>query len=195
VRYVLLNPCRPWTCAGTRLRLVSDPLSWPWSTLRDVIGATAEPWIDAQRLQGALEWTPRDFARRFHGYVSSDPSVRIEGTPFPETALPCAVPAEPLAHIADAVLCATRLSRDALRVRGPARAMFVGLASRQGWTQPELLARACDAHRNTVTRLMHRSTEALVAPAALCLGDVRLTCSTMNDVKRTIQRHTSLVLA
>lgn len=67
-RYLHLNPSR----AG----LVKDPLEWEWSTHRDVLGATTDPWIDAPGLASALE-RPRDgFERWFHRYVSGDPSVR-----------------------------------------------------------------------------------------------------------------------
>jgi hypothetical protein len=37
VRYIVLNPCRD--------RIVGDPLSWMWSTQRDVMGATVQPWV------------------------------------------------------------------------------------------------------------------------------------------------------
>ena len=42
VRYIALNPCRK--------RLRRCPLAWRWSTHRDVIGATVEPWVTDRRL-------------------------------------------------------------------------------------------------------------------------------------------------
>ena len=53
VRYVALNPCR----AG----LAPDPLTWPWSTHRDVIGAISHPWVPAERLWGSAS-SPQRFA-------------------------------------------------------------------------------------------------------------------------------------
>jgi hypothetical protein len=64
VRYVHLNPCRDG--------LVDDPLAWPFSTHRDAVGLS---------LVGIRE-VERDPAK-FHGYVSADPSVAVEGTDLP----------------------------------------------------------------------------------------------------------------
>jgi hypothetical protein len=46
VRYGLFNP--------VRRRLVGDPLLWPWSTLRDLVGATADPWTPMSRIASTL---------------------------------------------------------------------------------------------------------------------------------------------
>ena len=74
MRYTVLNPSR----AG----IVDDPLSWPWSTHRDVVGAIADPWVTAERLGAALG-SRMASAQDIHAYVSGDPSVAIAGTPFP----------------------------------------------------------------------------------------------------------------
>ena len=54
VRYVHLNPCRA--------SLVGDPLEWPWSTHRGVLGAEHDAWISAGRgarvCRGAGRCTP-----------------------------------------------------------------------------------------------------------------------------------------
>jgi REP element-mobilizing transposase RayT len=64
VRYVHLNPCR----AG----LVADPLAWPFSTHRDCVGLTLLP------ARNRMADPPA-----FHTYVSSDPTVRVQGTLLP----------------------------------------------------------------------------------------------------------------
>ncbi len=66
LRYVALNPCRDNLCR--------DPLEWPWSTYRDVLGATANPWTRAERLMTALKerGSPSEFKVRFHAYVSGE---------------------------------------------------------------------------------------------------------------------------
>lgn len=188
VRYDLLNPCRSWKFFGESIRLVRDPLMWPWSTLRDVIGATVDPWTPCDRLEEALDWRSPDFASSFHAYVSSDPTVHVRGTPFPIAASRRSVPMEPLGRIGQAVLSATRQPSDALTQRGPTRTMFAGLAYHQGWSRPDLIAGACGAHRNTVARLAQRCSETLIKPAALCLGDSRLMISSLDPIRRAVER-------
>ena len=64
VRYVHLNPCRA--------KLVADPLAWPFSTYRDLVGFARPGPV-------RVESDPA----RFHRYVSGDPSVNPLGTPLP----------------------------------------------------------------------------------------------------------------
>lgn len=75
VRYVHLNPCRDG--------LVDDPLRWPWSTHRGLLGAAMDPWVTPATLAGALGRATRGFGAWLHHYVSSDPSVSVSGTPPP----------------------------------------------------------------------------------------------------------------
>ena len=162
LRYVDLNPPR----AG----LTDDPLAWLFSTHRDVVGATADPWIDARRLARAVGRPEKDFAEWYHRYVSADPSVRVTGTPMPQPARPSDIPDLPLGRIARAASAATRSRPEAIRVTGPTRRLFVGLAREQGWRNTELLARACACDPRTIQRI----AEIDLAPARLCLGDARL---------------------
>lgn len=62
IRYILLNPCR----GG----LVADPLAWPLSLHRDLVGL-GDP---ARRVRDP---------EAHHRYVSSDPTVGVEGTDLP----------------------------------------------------------------------------------------------------------------
>jgi REP element-mobilizing transposase RayT len=103
VRYVVLNPCR----AG----LVDDPLRWLWSTHRDVMGAVAQPWVQAHRLAAALDRPAQGFASAHHRYVSSDPSVDVAGTAPPVPAKRRTSPAESIERIARAAAAALQPPR------------------------------------------------------------------------------------
>lgn len=166
VRYVALNPCRA--------RLVACPLAWPWSTHRDVVGATLDPWVTAERLAAALGDPARGFVARHHAYVSGDPRARIEGTPLPIAPERTDLPAFSLRNIAEAVACATRAPLDAVRSRGASRALFVALAFDQGWGHVPLLARTCGCSPRAITRLANAVDEDALLIARLCLGDARL---------------------
>lgn len=161
VRYVALNPCRA--------RLAADPLQWPWSTHRDVVGAITDPWVDATRLATALGRSPRRFAEAHHAYVSGDPSVAVAGTPFPEPAFYGGGRA-PLPDLLAAAAATTRADPEAVRRRGPTRAIFVALAKRFGWD-----AGAIAQVAGTTRAAIHKaSTAPDLGPATLCLGDERL---------------------
>jgi hypothetical protein len=174
LRYVALNPVRPWRHGNRIIKLVSDPLMWPWSTLRDVVGATVQPWVDADQLASQLGWVAGGFRRRFHRYVSSDPHVDVKGTPFPSAAAPSALPSRCFADLQRAALASTRLPVEALRQQTPARSLLVALAYRQGWGLPARLADLCGIHPRSVARLARRCPEPWLDAASLCLGDERL---------------------
>jgi hypothetical protein len=108
-RYIELNP--------TRAGIVRDPLSWPWSTHRDRCGLVAHPVVAVSR--DPVEW---------HRYVSSDPTVAVEGTAMPEMTRGTVN----VAQIAAAVSCASRLAPGTLRTRGTARSAFVRAAFAHG---------------------------------------------------------------
>jgi hypothetical protein len=85
VRYVHLNPCRA--------HLVPDPLAWPLSTHRDMVGLAVPRVVPVHR-------DPVDFHRR----VSTDPTVSVAGTPLPEGT----VGTDDLFGLRDAVSAVTR---------------------------------------------------------------------------------------
>lgn len=165
VRYAHVNPCRHGA--------TDDPLRWLWSTHRDVVGAVADPWVSADRLAAALGARRRGFEADFHAFVSMD--RQCPGTPFPEAARACTLPAEPLARIARAVLQSTRSEPAALhRAGSDERAVFVQLARRQGWRITPPLADVCRCSRRTIERIASLPPAPGLAAAALCLGDDRL---------------------
>jgi hypothetical protein len=166
VRYVALNPCRA--------ALVRCPLAWMWSTHRDVMGATVDPWVTADRLAHALGLHPRAFAARHHAYVSGDPRARIEGTPLPQLAKTTNMPTVALETIAEAAAAATRADVAAIRSRGPTRALFVALAFDQGWNQVARLTELCDCCPRTIGNLRAAVDPLALHAARMCLGDARL---------------------
>jgi hypothetical protein len=174
VRYAALNPCRDWHHFGHSIQLARDPLEWLWSTHRDVMGATIDPWVDADRLARSLGWRLDGFRERFHRYVSSDPHVRVDGTPPPQAANASELPRGIIDDVERAVLAAMRESPDAIRRRGPARTAFIGLAYRHGWRFPTWLAKRCRMSAKGAVRLAGQCPARWVDAAALCLGDSRL---------------------
>lgn len=166
LRYLALNPCRGGLC--------SCPLAWEWSTHRDVIGAIADPWLRPADIARRLGTSPRGFARRHHEYVSSDPSVNVGGSPFPESRASCTIPEVPLQTIAEAAAAATRSDLTAVRQRSPTRVLFVRLATDQGWNHASDLARVAGCTPRAIADLRRRGTAEALDAAALCLGDLRL---------------------
>lgn len=157
-RYVVLNPCREG--------LVDDPLAWCWSTHRDVMGATANPWVPERRIVNVLATTTDEH----HRYVSGDWSTRVEGTPPPPTITRRVFSLEEAWAGATA---AFRAGPDAVRRKGPVRRAFIALASRSGITSSSVLAEICGVQYRSIQRWRARGESP--PPAAIaCAADPRL---------------------
>jgi len=187
VRYIHLNPCRA--------RIVDDPLKWPWSTHRGLVGAEHEPWVSASRLARALERDSADFATWLQAYVSSDPACAVAGTDL--RSLPPArdVPNLPLATILAAAVAATPWQDPGLR--GVRRHATVLLAWHQGWNDARVVARAVRANADAMRRLARRADASLLRASLMCLGDARLRFSREQALplvqsSRDLQRKVSL---
>lgn len=165
VRYLALNPNR----AG----LVRDPLEWPWSTYRDVMGGCVDPWVTEEGLARALQIDKGDFTDWLHEYVSGDPSASVGGTPPPRPAPHALVCEVPLREVIDAAAAATRGHPRDIVCTSETRALFVPLAAHAGWTQRKVLSAATGMSPSAVDRARRRGHPALAA-GALCLGDPRL---------------------
>lgn len=165
IRYVALNP--------TRSRYVSDPLAWLWSTHRDVCGAVVDPWVTPDRLARALGEPTTGFARSFHAYVSSDPSVAVAGTAFPIAARPSNAPWTGLGQMLAATCAAHRVLPTSIRFRGEPRTTFLDMARMSGCIDRRALRAVTGASRVTLWRHAMR-TAAVHEAAWLCLGDARL---------------------
>ena len=190
LRYVALNPCRA--------QLVNDPLSWCWSTYRDLFGATINPW-------GNLDYLMREFDHRgvrpeggrldavsfikdMHRYVSSDPSVDPRGSAIPQwTTLRFESPPtkkifpnKTLFQIRDAVAAAMRVHPNALLKRGhPMRRLFATIAWHRGWDGSEKVSKFMGLSQRQAQRyfLEARAREIphfVWAAVAHALGDQRL---------------------
>ncbi len=173
IRYVALNPCRA--------DLVACPLAWLWSTHRDVIGASVDPWVTVARLAAALERPTNGLARHHHAYVSGDPHARTDGTPLPVAAPPSVLSKYGLRDVAEAATAATRSPLRSIRMSGPTRALFVALAYEQGWGRPPRLAQICACTKSTIHRLRTEVDPQHLAAARLCLGDARLRSRVLTD--------------
>ncbi len=106
-RYLHLNPCRK--------RMVRDPVAYPFSTQRDMVGLTLGPVC-----------RPVPDPDAFHARVSKDESVDPLGTLLP----PEVLPGEPrrigtLAEVRAAVSALTRTTDAQLRRRGPFRDLLI----------------------------------------------------------------------
>jgi hypothetical protein len=149
VRYVHLNPCRA--------RIVSDPLAWPLSTHRDMVGLAPFPVV-----------SPRRDAVELHRYVSSDPHVRVEGTDLPHVSV--AVPTATQVLHATSAVCRTPLS-DLLR-RGPARTLYLRAARTLTPERHRAIADGVDVTRWAVLAQRPRE-DAAVRAVARVVGDPR----------------------
>jgi len=135
VRYVHLNPCRA--------RLVRDPLAWPWSTHRDRLGLSLEP---------AVPRAPQP--RRFHRYVSADPTVRPEGTDLPAFQDTAHRPERVRAVVASLA----RVPETALCRRGRWRSVYLAAAATLCDAPASVARAAVGVGRGAVTPSLPQST-------------------------------------
>jgi REP element-mobilizing transposase RayT len=165
-RYLALNPIR----AG----LSTDPLEWTWSTLRDVVGAVARPWVTAAHLADALGRPREGFERWFQQYVAREDSVPPTALAPPVAARETRFADQPIVAVGHAAASALRAAPAAVRRRGPVRRLFLALAYRVGWGRAQLLAELCGVSRRAVEKARHRQPPQWLEAALLCLGDPRL---------------------
>ncbi|MDP2312694.1 MAG: hypothetical protein Q8P41_07300 [Pseudomonadota bacterium] len=133
VRYVHFAPCR----AG----LVADPLAWPWSTHRDSTGLAAPPVV-----------APAGDPAGFHRFVSTDPSLAIEGTLLPTG------PRGPVSweQVCDAVSAVCRVPAEALGRIGAPRTLALRTAWALDLRDTLALASATGMARSGVYRVCAR---------------------------------------
>ena len=172
LRYLDLN--------APRAKLCRDPLEWPWTTHRDVMGAVVDPWVTEDRLARVLDPSGKDFRAWWHEYVSGDPAVAAAGTATPKPALPTTLPMRPLHEIKCAAGAALRVPASRLRNHEHGVRVFLALARDQGWNDTASLSAALGVSQRTVQR-EHRVDAAALRAASLCLGDARLWAPFAND--------------
>jgi hypothetical protein len=161
VRYVHLNPCRS--------ELVDDPLKWPYSTHRGIVGAIVDPWVQADRIRAAIRYRGSAFRAWYHLYVSAERGAAYSRHAALVPSPPKDVPEVPLASIFEAAVAATPWSSKHVQ-----RLTFVQLARHQGWRDTRLMAQALGIGPRHVRCLAREPSAGLLSAAALCLGDPRL---------------------
>ena len=166
LRYVTLNPCRA--------HLVKDPLEWPWTTHRDLVGAAIAPWVRPEPLAQVLCERREGFEARFHRYVSSDRDVRIDGTELPVVGGPMTTPVRSLQEIRLAALAATRGFEGDVSAVGFQRDLFLALARSQAWRDTRAMAAVCGVSVRSIQRGPIDVQPHDLAVATLCLDDRRL---------------------
>jgi hypothetical protein len=153
MRYIALNPCR----AG----LVGDPLTWPFSSHRDVVGLAVPPVRRAVRDVHSL-----------HAYVSSDPHVAVGGT-----VLPCRRDWGPVgpsvAAVRGAVSALTRTTTGELGRRGGPRSLLLRAAVRLCHLPDRRLGEALGCGRDTLRRARRSPLSADVRLVERVVGDAR----------------------
>ncbi len=166
-RYTLLNP--------TRAGLVADPLAWPWSSHRDLVGLADSP---------LLERAPH--AGRHHAWVSGDPSVHPAGTPLPRV----------LWHdvewgmVIDAVCAVTRSFPHELQRRGHARTLALKTAWAHDLRDAGALAAAVGVERRGVHAAVDgvpprgaKFADPALAACVTVVGDARFSALFLGDLR------------
>ncbi len=166
IRYVHLNPCRKRYC--------NDPLEWEFSTHRDYIGATAQPWPNVSRILTQLGFkADSQGCAKFHAYISGDPSVHPAGTPAPiKNTLNVGV--ADLGVLERAFAISQRVSTDATRTKGKCRNLFMRTLLSSPFELPAArIAKQIQVHRSSFRGLRAAPTN-LVLALILTATDARL---------------------
>ena len=150
-RYIWLN--------AVREGLVNDPFAWPASTLRDLLGAIADPW---PLPEGAR-------VGRFLASLDEQIEHRIQW-PRPGNVVVASSRA-----LVDACAAALRLPPAGVTTTPGGRRLVCSLAAEVGDFERAALGQLLGLHRDSVTRLARRGAapHELIA-AKLCLSDERL---------------------
>jgi len=148
---------------------VKDPLEWPLSTYRDRLGLVTTPVVPVAREPV-----------RLHRIVSSDPSVKLQGTPFP---VPTVQTTE-LEAILQATSAVTRTPLSQLQKRGPARTLFLRAAAKLCPTATRAEAAAMVGARRAAAARAARTKDPAVRCVALALADRRFPPLYDHDLRR-----------
>lgn len=162
VRYNSLNPCRKG--------IVRDPLAWTFSTHRDAVGLVLTPV--RPKVSDAIG---------HHSYVSSDPSVRVDGT-----ALPVRRVDKPAERQIEAVVSELlRLPLAEIRTTHAGRRLMIQLGRDWAGWGSGVVAGFVDVDPKTVWNApqLPTATERMAATVA---GDPRFPGLAPGDLRRTL---------
>lgn len=162
VRYNALNPCRKG--------IVRDPLAWTFSTHRDAVGLVLMPV--RPKVSDAIG---------HHVYVSSDPSVRVDGTSFPARGIDA--PSE--RQIEAVVSELLRLPLAEIRTTHAGRRLMIQLGRDWAGWGTGVVAQFVDVDPKTVWNAP-QITPATERLAATIAGDPRFPGLGDGDLRRTL---------
>jgi len=135
LRYCSLNPCR----AGHRY--VDDPLGWPWSSHRDLVGLSLVPAVP-----------PHPDPVRFHRYCTRDSELRLPDSPLPRDPGEGRIEGLTFEELLARVASLYRTTPGAVLGNARSRRLVVGAARILVEAGVSELARAARVHRSTVLR-------------------------------------------
>jgi hypothetical protein len=173
-RYIDLN--------AVRSDLVDHPLGWPWTTLRDMVGAIALPAVELAVHGRALGRNRPTRPDAWLSFVTTDDRVRDRRPLAPAVAASAMQPASGVDDLLRATSAALRVPLQAIRGRGKARDLFAALAADQGLGDATLLARVCATTRRAFESGSRHVPPQWLAAARRCLADDRLT-KTLADAR------------
>ena len=153
--YGFFNPVR----AG----LLDDPLAWPWSTLRDLVGAVAQTWTPIGRVASVLGLRA-DACVRALTSLGEHRSAPLRAGP---------IGAASWDAVQDAVMSALRLSDVAEILEPRPRRLFVQACYAVGKPHQLALAERLDCSERSIRR-DRAGRDAALDAVLRCLGDARL---------------------
>lgn len=178
-RYTLLNP--------VRAKLCTDPLEWPWSLHRELVGFGFTPGF-------SLESRPV----RFHDYVSRDKDFNPNGSALPVGCFN----AVKLGDVIEAVCGVTRCFSDEVLLRGRPRTLVLRTAWAHEIFDTALLAAQVGASQRTVQRVVvgtpsrgGRFLDRELAACVRAVGDGRFTSLETVDLRQTLAWRKSIYSA
>lgn len=164
VRYVHLNPCREG--------LTRDPAAWNWTTHRDYIGATFPSWPNIPEAMRAMGFPAgREGIRRFHNYVSGDPTCDPRGTQTPEIPKDFVGASFQASKLAFA--SAVRVHSSLLNRKGQVRSQFARVMANEMGLGPSEVARRLAIQPQSI-RPSSSKNRALAQAITMILSDRRL---------------------
>ena len=170
MRYGFFNP--------VRARLVDDPFAWPWSTLRDLVGASEPTWTPLPRIASSLRLSPDEALRGL---------TTLGGIPYAPP-LPRPILSASIEDVRAAVRSVLRLPSTAPHVSATERRLAVATSFHVGTPRVTDLATALGCSPRTIHRDRSTPHPALGA-VLLSLGDPRLLLGPVDTEYRARRSH------
>ncbi len=143
-RYCSLNPCR------TGHKYVEDPLEWPWSTHRDLVGLTLVPVV-----------RPLPDPEGFQRYCTRDSELQLPESHLPRDPGEGKIPGLTFQELLPRVAALLRATEKEVLADCHQRRFLLGVARELLDMPVTAIARAADVHRSTVIRAPDPSPDQL----------------------------------